>query len=229
LPLAPEVPPGVVQDSDAFSANSPEAILQLQTLNYWPYATFEGFEFVSNCPSCTSNSNCFLTSQLLGAFEPNDLRRLNWVDSADVFGGFHYFPFKYKIAVGAGYPSPENYTLLRFAEQFLIRAEAEANLNQLGAAVDDLNTIRTRAGLASLLPSLTKAQVLAAVQQEDRIEFFAEWGRRWLDLKRWGIAIQTLDTISYKVGIDSTQLLYPIPLGEIQDDPNLTQNPGYQQ
>ena len=69
---------------------------------------------------------------------------------------------------------------------------------------------------------------MAAVQKEWRIEFFAEWGHRWLDLKRWGNAIQVLGGIPYKSGwINATQLLYPIPISEIDDDPNLTQNSGY--
>jgi starch-binding outer membrane protein, SusD/RagB family len=231
VPEVPDVPPGVFPDSDAFFANSPEAILQLQSLNYYPFGTIEGYEFVPNCTGCSSTSNCFLSSQLLGAFEPNDLRRLNWVDSTNAFGWYEYYPFKYKIAVGPGYPSSENYTLLRFAEQYLIRAEAEVNLGDMANAAKDLNTIRTRAGLGpspTLTASSTLEQADSAIQQENRIEFFAEWGHRWFDLKRWGIAIQTLDTISYKVGIKSYQLLYPIPLGEIQDDPNLKQNPGYQ-
>jgi hypothetical protein len=164
---------------------------------------------------------------LLGAFEPNDLRRTNWVDSTDFQGTYYYYPFKYQVMAGLGYPGTENYTLLRFAEQYLIRAEAEANLGQSGAAINDLNTIRTRAGIDSLPSSLAGTQLLAAVQQEDRMEFFAEWGHRWFDLKRWDIAIPTLKSISYKAKIDSPQLLYPIPIGEMQDDPNLTQNVGY--
>jgi hypothetical protein len=179
----------------------------------------------------------WLTSQLLGAFEPNDLRRLNWVDSSNGNGNqpqpglpYYYYPYKYKIISGSpGTSCPENYTLLRLAEQYLIRAEAEANMSKLAGAINDLDNIRARAGLDSLPTSLNQASVLAAVQQENRIEFFGELGHRWFDLKRWGIAIPILHSISYKQGIDSTQLRYPIPSIELQDDPNLSQNPGYQQ
>jgi hypothetical protein len=209
-----------------FLANSAESILQLQTLNQPPYATLEGNFFIPN--NSNSSASCWLTSQLLAAFEPDDQRRVNWVDSTQYRGKYYYYPYKYKIKVGSSWPASENYTLLRVAEQYLIRAEAEANLSQLADAIADVNTIRTRAGLDSLSSSLTAVQVLASIQQEYRIEFFAEWGHRWLDLRRWGLALQTLDTISYKIGnIDSTQLLYPIPMTEIQTDPNLTQNNGY--
>jgi hypothetical protein len=212
-------------DSDAFEANTPEAILQLQSQsNVYPYATWEGNFFIPYYSFFVPSA--WLTTQLLSAFEPDDLRRINWVDSNVNNGVTYYYPYKYKVNVGPG-SIAENYTMLRFSEQYLIRAEAEANLSQLGPAINDLNTIRSRAGLDSLPASLSQSQVLSAIQQENRIEFFAEWGHRWFDLKRWGIAIQTMDTISYKRSIDSTQLLYPIPLIEIQNDPNLTQNPGY--
>ena len=226
LPVVPTngIPPS---DSDVFQANSSESILQLQTPNTYPYATLEGDFFNPQCATCGPNG-AWLTFQLLGAFEPNDLRRTNWVDSIINNGITYYYPYKYKVYVGGPGNITENYTLLRFAEQYLIRAEAEANLNQLGAAISDLNTIRTRAGLPNYSGSANQDSVLAAIQHEDQIEFFAEWGHRWFDLKRWGIAIPTLGVIPYKVGIDSTQLLYPIPISEIQTDPNLTQNPGYQ-
>jgi hypothetical protein len=226
VPL-PLIAADAVPDSDAFLANSKEAILQLQTPNTNPYATWEGYFFNPQCATCGPNG-AWLTNQLLGAFEPNDLRRTNWVDSiADYTGAYYWYPYKYKVYVGSAGNTTENYTLLRFAEQYLIRAEGEANLNQLGAAINDLDTIRTRAGLPNLSSSMPQSEVLAAVQQEYRIEFFAEWGHRWFDLRRWGIAIQTLKAISYKSSIDSTQLLYPISTTELQTDPNLKQNPGY--
>jgi len=217
-----------LMDSDAFEANSPEAILQVQSsAQVYPFTTHDGNFFI--VPS-SYTPTMWLTSQLLNAFEVNDLRKLNWLDSAGVGqqGGPYYYPFKYKIQTGTPPPNLENLTLLRFAEQYLIRAEAEGNLNQLGAAIDDLNTIRTRAGLDSIRPPISQDSVLARVRQENRIEFFGELGHRWFDLKRWGMAIDTLRNISYKRGIDSTQLLYPIPTIELQNDPNLTQNPGYQ-
>jgi starch-binding outer membrane protein, SusD/RagB family len=209
--------------NQVFLANSSESILQLETLNTYPFATQEGYFFSAQ------NFDCWLSTQLIGAFETNDQRRISWVDSVNN-GTDYFFPNKYKVATATSSTITENYTLLRLAEQYLIRAEAEANGAGGGpnSAVQNLNIIRHRAGLPDLAPTLTGDSLMAAVHQEWRIEFFAEWGHRWLDLKRWGNAIQTLDTIPYKAGkIDSTQLLYPIPISEIQADPNLSQNPGY--
>ncbi len=209
-----------------FLANSSEAILQLQTPIAPPYATGEGNFFVPF--DSNSYANCWLTTQVLNTFEPGDLRRVEWVDSTDAGGVYYYYPFKYKVMTGSVSNISENYTLLRLAEQILIRAEAEANLGQIVPSLNDINTIRSRAGLDSLSNPYTQSQLISAIQHENRVEFFAEWGHRWLDLKRWGIALQSLDTISYKVGnIDSIQLLYPIPFSELQVDPNLVQNTGY--
>jgi starch-binding outer membrane protein, SusD/RagB family len=214
-------------DSDVFEANSQEAILQLQTVNISPYALQETQNFIPYCFQCGPNSY-WMTAQLMGSFEPNDLRRADWVDSSTDGINMYYEPYKYKIQFQNSGPAVENYTLLRLAEQYLIKAEAEANLSQSAAAINDVNTIRIRAGLDSLSPSLANSQILDTIQHEYRIEFFAEWGHRWLDLKRWGTAILTLKAISYKApNINLNQLLYPIPMSEIQTDPNLTQNTGY--
>jgi hypothetical protein len=211
-----------------FLANSKEAILQLQTPNTSPYATLEGQNFIPPCYSCGPGF-AWMTSQLVGSFEPNDLRRVNWVDSSTDGVYIYYSPFKYKINSQPTGPAAENYMVLRLAEQYLIRAEAEANGagNGLSAADADLNMVRERAGLPAY-SGTNKDSVLSTIMHEKRIEFFAEWGHRWLDLRRWGTALLTLDTITYKTPyMDSTQLLYPIPTTEIQSDPNLAQNNGY--
>ena len=220
----------LVSLDSVFLANSAEAILQLQsqTINY-PYATWEGYNFIPY--DSTSSVTVWLTSQLLSAFEDSDQRRVNWVDSTDYNGQYYDYAFKYKVQVGNANAAPlENYTLLRFAEQYLIRAEADAHGGGGGIpqSIADLNVIRMRAGLPAYSGANDQQSILNAIMHENRIEFFAELGHRWLDLRRWGLAIQTLGAISYKAGnIDSTQLLYPIPPSEIQTDPNLTQNPGY--
>lgn len=173
----------------------------------------------------------YLTPQLLKSFEPDDKRRLEWVDSTIYNGVTYYYPFKYKISLyqqSPGAPATEYYMVLRLAEQYLIRAEAEANgaTGGLNAAIADLNVIRNRAGLANYAgdPS-NKQAVLDAIMHERRIELFSEWGHRWFDLKRTGTIDAVLKPIKPKY--QSYQQLYPIPFIDIQADPNLTQNPGY--
>jgi hypothetical protein len=67
--------------------------------------------------------------------------------------------------------------------------------------------------------------------QERRIELFAEWGNRWLDLKRMGAVDSVMTQVTpLKSGgkpWNSYQQWYPIPSADLQTDPNLTQNTGY--
>jgi hypothetical protein len=212
-----------------FSVNNSEAILQWRlNTNVSPFnANKEGITFIPY----RSNSQPFyyLTEELLNSFESNDQRKLEWVGSTNYLGTIYYYPYKYKIGYFQRVPGStptEYYNVLRLAEQFLIRAEARAENNtDLTGAIDDLNRIRGRAGLDALSQSLDQEQILAAVAQERRIEFFAEWGHRWLDLKRTGQADAVLKPI--KSLWQSYQQLYPIPMSEMRLDPNLVQNPGY--
>lgn len=216
---------GLVSNLDsAFLSNNTEAIWQLQLANLSPYATREGQFFIPT--RRTTNPNYYLTKQLLAAFEPLDKRRVSWVDSSSLAGKYYLYPKKYKIRVGTQNNILEYYTLFRLAEQYLIRAEARAHRQKLSDAIADLNIIRKRAGLNELPNTLNQSEVLAAVAQERRIEFFCEEGHRWFDLKRTGQADAVLSFI--KPQWKSTAQLYPVPLAEIQNNPNLKQNPGYQ-
>jgi len=222
----------LVTDLDSISiVNNTEAILQLQqsyNSSTGTSATTDGYTF--NPYDENTPPAYYLTDQLLLAFEPNDLRRIAWVDSVNFDDGTgvrpYYYPYKYKIRTTTADDITEYTVILRLAEQYLIRAEARAHQNNgLQGAIDDLNVIRSRAGLPALNSTLTQSQVLAAVTQERRIEFFGEFGHRWLDLHRTSQADAVLKPI--KPNWVPTAILYPIPFSEIQTDPNLTQNPGY--
>jgi hypothetical protein len=114
--------------------------------------------------------------------------------------------------------------VMRLAEQYLIRAEARAHLGESGAVVD-LNAVRNRAGLPNYTGAMGQP-LLDAISHENQVEFFAEWGHRWLDLKRLGTAVQTLSGDKGHP-VSANALLYPIPLQELKTDPNLKQNPSY--
>jgi hypothetical protein len=214
--------------SEVFSVNSSEAIWQLQQSNATNTynAVPEGYYIIPGT-STSEPLSIYLTTSLLNAFEKGDQRRLTWVDSTNYYGVTYYYPYKYKISnVQATYNGSytQYYMMLRLSEQYLIRAEAEARLNDLANATNDLNAIRNRAGLPNTT-AVDQSSLLAAIAHENQIEFFAEWGHRWLDLKRTGLAISVLKPLKPKLTPDG--LLYPIPFSEITADPNLKQNPGY--
>jgi hypothetical protein len=215
-----------------FLINSTEAIWQLQQSNQTNTynATPEGFLLIT-INSTSEPQLVSITPSLLNAFEDSDNRRQLWIDSSFYSGQYYYYPFKYEIgdsAMTANGPYTEYYMVLRLAEQYLIRADAEAEQNQLTSAAGDLNVIRNRAGLANIPDSISSSQtsLLAAILRERRVELFAEWGHRWLDLRREEVAKQVLSA-DKGITVTSNALLYPIPFAEIQTDPNLVQNPGY--
>ena len=110
------------------------------------------------------------------------------------------------------------------AELYLIRAEARTHKGQLVEAREDLDMIRLRAGLPNTLASTSK-ELLDAILQERRVEFFTEHGHRFFDLKRTDNLDEVLVT---KLGWNSTDRLFPLPEKELLLNPNLQpQNPGY--
>jgi len=203
-----------------FLANSPEAIWQLVPTD--PSSnTVEGEYFIPYDPTVIPSFQ--VTSYLLNAFESGDNRKTDWLASVTISGTTYTYPYKYKVQSGS--TKTEYEMVFRLAEQYLIRAEAEAELNNIPAAVADINIIRERAGLPDLPTTLSQADCLKAIAQENRIEFFAEWGHRWFDLNRTGQADVVLGV--EKPGWKPTDALYPISSYEIQINHNLTQNPGY--
>jgi starch-binding outer membrane protein, SusD/RagB family len=209
--------------SNVFLDGSSEAIWQLPA-NSFQFQTKEAYLFTP-IPNVTI-PDYLVSKELLNAFEPDDMRRQQWIgiDTVNVDGvnAVYYYPAKYKN-VAAG-PTTEDYMILRYADLLLIRAEANARLNNLSAALADLNSVRRRAGLPDS-KAISQADVLNAILQERRVELFCEWGNRWYDLKRTG----TINTVlgGLKSGWKPEAALYPIPQSELQRSPNLKQNPGY--
>lgn len=209
---------------EVFLRNSMETIWQLTPVN-GVHNTNEGLYFVitNNPPQYHA-----LSDGLLNSFEPGDKRLHHWVgnysEGTDVF----YFPYKYKSHLSNAAVT-EYSMVLRLAEQYLIRAEARAQQGNLLGAVADINSIRFRAGLPQLQeinPNMQKEELLDAIKKERRIELFAEWGHRWLDLKRTHQSLITLTPLKTNYTIDDE--LYPIPLMELERNPFLSpQNAGY--
>ena len=212
-----------------FLKNSHEAIWQLQPVNVG-HNTEDGWLFVIPSTGFIGDTYpVYLDTNLVNRFDSVDNRRRKWMNKYINFPDSFYFPYKYKSAE-LDAPVTEYLMVFRLAEQFLIRAEARAELNKLNAAQLDLNSIRNRAGLGSI--SLTdKVSAISAVLNERRLELFSEWGHRWLDIKRREIVDQVMGVngASFRKGgsWSSYKMLYPIPLIDIQRDVNLVQNAGY--
>ena len=153
---------------------------------------------------------------LLAAYETGDER----FTASIAFDGTSAYAIKYDdLSLGA-----DNVIVLRLADMYLIRAEAEANKTapDIPAIHSDINKIRTRSNL-NPTSETSASQLLRIIEKERRIEFAFE-GHRWFDLVRTGRAVAVLPNVN-----NVNQTLFPIPSDEIQtnNDPGMSQNPGY--
>lgn len=115
--------------------------------------------------------------------------------------------------------------LMRLAEAYLTRAEARFRTG--GDAAADLNVLRDRA----------HAKKFQGVTEQDLIdewcrEFYLE-ARRRSDLIRFGMYTTNKYVWDWKGGsvagtsVDSHFNVYPIPIADLNNNPNMSQNPGY--
>lgn len=203
-----------------FLKDSPATIWQFKPLNEGDN-TLEGSNYVLpfGPPRIAA-----LNPDLPMDMEMDDLRKINWIGEVSDGSQTWYFPNKYKEMSNTG-TSVEYSKVFRLAEQYLIRAEARTMSGNISGAQQDLNLIRTRAGLQNTTAS-SAGQLKDAILAERRFELFSEFGHRWFDLRRMGMAEEVLAPI--KSNWKNTDVLLPIPEAELAANPNLNpQNPGY--
>ncbi|WKN44994.1 RagB/SusD family nutrient uptake outer membrane protein [Tunicatimonas pelagia] len=166
------------------------------------------------------------TQKLLDAFDarPGDLRRAITIKEVDVPEDNNNELFYTGKHEQVGLDDP-NVVVLRLADIILVRAEALNELGRTTEAIDLLNQIRTRAGLAPVTVS-SQDEVRNAILEERLVELAFE-GKRWYDLKRHDIAVQEVESLSEENG-NTHQVLWPVPQDDRDRNPNLDQNPGYQ-
>lgn len=220
--------------TSAFTSNSTETIWALSTPTNT--AEFEYGFYVNGMPNPMVSPNTPTTYQvyacldtnLVNTFEPGDNRLADWVRTVPVTGSSpaltYYFPYKYNSSALGG----QNQMVLRLGETYLIRAEARAEQGELSGAQSDLNAVRTRAGLGATTAT-DEPGLLSAIAHERRVELFTEGGNRFFDLKRTGKIDSVMGAFApVKGGTWSDYMqLFPLPINDLQQDANLTQNPGY--
>lgn len=125
-----------------------------------------------------------------------------------------------------------DFPIFRLADAYLMRAEANFNLNNIDEAVADINIIRKRA-YGSDEGNITAADLTAQFILDERgREFYYEAQRR-TDLIRFGQFTNGTYHWQWKGGVyegvaTSSHLdLFPIPGDEVAANPNIQQNPGY--
>ncbi|MGN6177767.1 MAG: RagB/SusD family nutrient uptake outer membrane protein [Mucilaginibacter sp.] len=148
-------------------------------------------------------------------------------------------------ATGGRNAQPLNFPLIRYADVLLMWAEALNEEGQTAAAIPLVNQVRARAGVALLNSNLATTvtgqdDLRQRIRNERRIEFINEgvnyfdelrWGTLYNDVyangggakKPWGTIISPF---TWQFG-SSTTYVWPVPLAELQRNPNMKQTPGY--
>ncbi|MCL2738608.1 MAG: RagB/SusD family nutrient uptake outer membrane protein [Bacteroidales bacterium] len=154
------------------------------------------------------------------ALEPTDSRR-GVIEASGLALPYAYQSIKYNNA-----DNSDIWPVARVAEMYLISAE----VNGYPAGLTRLNEVRVTRGLPALTTDviITEREFYTALMRERRLELCFE-GHRFTDLKRM-CRKYNLDITQYLpniTGINDTNLWYPVPLTQINLNPNLTQNSGY--
>ena len=127
--------------------------------------------------------------------------------------------------------------LYRVAEQYLIKAEAQARLGQLAEAALTIDALRD-ARFGSDQPAPNYSSVLEAITDilSERRKELAYEGHRFIDLRRTrdltglGIVRNEADCggpTPCELLPSDFRFTLPIPQAEIDVNPNIEQNPGY--
>ncbi|HRZ96559.1 MAG TPA: RagB/SusD family nutrient uptake outer membrane protein [Paludibacter sp.] len=172
-----------------------------------------------------------VTSDLWTAYETGDPRRdISIQDGYTTAGGIKVdvkYTIKWKDATaelnGLREAADNNFIVLRYADVLLMLTEATGDAKYL-------NEVRTRAGLplygAAGYPAAYNTVALAC-EHERQVEFAMEF-HRWFDLKRTGRAIEVIKKSSKNITLSPNQLVLPIPLEVITQNPDvITQNEAY--
>jgi starch-binding outer membrane protein, SusD/RagB family len=165
-----------------------------------------------------------------------DLNRAFQGNTATTFGQRKYIRNQASPeGIGVGSPGGQDFYVIRYADVLLMRAEALAELGRQNEAYPLVNQVRARVSMPSVEsvegPGLSKDAMIAVIRHERRVELALE-GLRFFDLKRWGqmqAAVQRAFTdpvAPYNPVYNGRRSeVFPIPLNEIDVNPNLVQNP----
>jgi starch-binding outer membrane protein, SusD/RagB family len=116
------------------------------------------------------------------------------------------------------YPSPSTpIPLIKNEELILLRAEANLGLNNPGAAVPDIDLVRTASGgLPAYSGPVDQLSVLAELLYNKRYSLLFEGGHSWVDFRRYSLtsALASLDRAGPPP--DAIFPTLPIPASELQ-------------
>lgn len=135
--------------------------------------------------------------------------------------------------------TPYEFPLIRLGDVLLMLAEAYNESGQIDKAIIEINKVRSRVNMPELnsgpewLAVHNKEEMTQRIRDERAYELAGE-GQRYWDIRRWGIlessvknATDIFGDLMYEREYQSRHEIWPIPLVELDRNPNLVQNLGW--
>ncbi|TVR19440.1 MAG: RagB/SusD family nutrient uptake outer membrane protein [Balneolaceae bacterium] len=195
---------------------NPESIFELSFDN--PHGSSGSLNAVTNPPPGWFDA--LPSAELLSLYEEDDLRNNLFKVHTDDYP----FIIKYSGTVGQ---NTDHIPVFRVAEMILIQAEAHYELNNEAAATEALELLRSHRGLAAYENAPSGIELFEEIYDERRRELAFE-GHRWFDLKRRAMDVPKPQVnLNPAVPFDDVRILAPLSATQVENNPNLDQNPGY--
>lgn len=230
----------------------PEVITTSEEVFYFKYSRQQGFGLVNYAHRAIGPYKYYggggvyaqytdsTANTVIKTWDKNDLRKNHILYNVDIgLGANTCLLRKYRDPLGTA-GGGNDYPWYRYADVLLFHAEADcrANNGPTATGIESLNKVHRRAyGYSANTPSPVDFKLadynltsfLDLVLAERGYETMYE-GKRWLDLKRLGIAKQRIMEVK-KIVVAEKHMLWPIPNSELLYnkalDPVKDQNPGY--
>lgn len=130
------------------------------------------------------------------------------------------------ISEASLHQSEINFREMRYTNVLLMYAEAQNELGNIAEAKQAVDQIRMRANL-SAIGDISQEELRDEIIHQRALEFHLE-GERWYDIVRWGIGEEVFSShLERPDYIPEKHDYFPIPQAELDANPNLTQNTGW--
>jgi len=241
----------VTQPEDFQKIYGPEIVNTPEEIFYFKYNRQQGFGLVAYAHRKTTAYNYYgpggvyaqytdsVANPVIKNWSLKDLRKPHILYNVDIGLGPNSCLFRKFRDPNATNGGGNDYPWYRYADLLLFHAESDARANAAptAAALESLNKVHRRAygypaetasPVDFKLADFTLTSFINKVVEERGYETMYE-GKRWLDLKRLGIAKQRILEVKNIVVADK-HMLWPIPNSELLYNKALTatdQNPGY--
>ena len=170
-------------------------------------------------------------------YDASDIRQTAYFLTSDFAGLTYNHVIKWYESVSTTSLGVVDAKVIRAAEVMLTKAEALANLGQDGPALTALDAVRSQRYAGFVSGNELGDQLKDAIATERRLELAFE-GSRFSDIKRYGLPVERSDFghLSDGSGVSATfktlpaadiHFQVPIPINELNANPNMEQNPGY--